>query len=192
MKKIWKLAMCLLLSIGVVACSTQEDEKPTPTMVVESYIKALKAQDSKGMAAYTKSGLGEDFSIDEEDEVDMDMNKDQIQKLFDVLMSFEYTMGKERIENDSANVIVDIQAVDIVDIMENVAVLRSDDIANIVKSDSSEQEMNVKMVDIILEELAKAAKDYKEAYTFTLEKDGGDWKIDDSSDDFYAVITGGI
>lgn len=186
------LAMCL----GLVGCSMG----PSPSEVTKSALDALKAQDHETLQNCF-AGSSEDFGIDAlaqgmagtEGEEQTEAQKAFAEKFTQVACDFDYEMGAEKIDGDTATVEVTITSHDMAPIVQAAMEEYLTEAFARVFEDVSEEEMTDLFVQIFASKLdPDAEKTHVATTTFNLSKVDGEWKLDKLSEDNSDCILGGM
>ncbi|MDO4383488.1 MAG: hypothetical protein Q4C18_03220 [Eubacteriales bacterium] len=207
MKK--KLAVFLLLTamLGMCACGSKDPEV-TPTKTVDTFLKAIQDEDQDAIKkVYEESSfdIGKEAWDDtdgEDDEDELDASDDSVRNVlvkdfYPRLIQFEYKMGEEKIDGDSATVTVDITTYKMGDTF--VAGFKDffSQAMDLYNSNASDEEVSKVMADSLHKKLSGLKKkEYKETATFHLSKENGKWVIDEMDDDdneaALNALTGGM
>lgn len=168
MKKILCVILAVLMAFSFTACGKESPEK-----AADNALKAVKKLNPVGIAKY----FGDD-AVDEIDFDDISAEELKIVKKFFSKTSWEILGSVE--DGDTATVTVEITCVDPSPIFtEVVAQMLGDSLSSLLGSDTDEEAMKKKALEIIDEMLS--AKDVEmTASTVELDmtKNGESWKID--------------
>ena len=162
MKKLLVMLLALIMCFGMAACG----QKGSPS-------DALKADMENA-----KSGA-EDLSLGEE----------AGQAFIDKMLDFDYKLGEESVDGDTATVETTITTYPFGDIFSQVL---TDYITEAFSNlDMTEEEGQQLMASLMTEALDKAEKSYETTVTVNLAKEDGQWVVQE--DDALAnALTGGI
>lgn len=173
---------------------------PTPTQTADTFLQALKAQDSETMAevfAGEKLDLLDAVSDEEEDTeaADSDLTKIYEEQMVPKMLDFDYELSNEVIDGDKATVDVKISTYRIGDAF---TAFFSDYLSQafiLAFSDASEEDMDTLATTILTGKLADLTeKSYEKTATINLTNKDGKWVVDmlDTNDDFLDAVTGGL
>lgn len=173
---------------------------PIPTQTTDTFLQALKAQDSETMAevfAGEKIDLLDAVSDEEEDTeaADSGLTKIYEEQMVPKMLDFDYELSNEVIDGDKATVDVKISTYRIGDAF---TAFFSDYLSQafiLAFSDASEEDMDTLATTILTGKLADLTeKSYEKTATISLTNKGGKWVVDmlDTNDDFLDAVTGGL
>lgn len=184
---------CLLLS----ACGTTM----SPTDTTKAFLDAMKASDTEKISQYY-SGDASAFGTDSlEQELGSsssagnlsEEDKQNLKTISEKIMDFDYSVGNEKIDGDSATVDVTLKTYDfgtaLTDAVNNVYTSVLSEAFN-GKTPSSE-----KIASKVYKEFAKQIGKHKEksettTVTMKLAKEDGSWKVSEVDEDFLDALTG--
>lgn len=167
MKKLSVLLLVLCVFF-MTACASA-----TPSEALKADMEDAKNNPEEIMGEIGEEGFGEEA-----------MNA-----LVNKLLEFEYELGEETINDDTATVETTITTYPFGDIFSTVmAQLLTEASSN---PDITEEETNALIDKFLLEGLEKAEKDYTETATITLSKEAGIWVVQDD-ETMANALTGGI
>lgn len=160
------LALCLVF---LAACGS-----PSPSDALKADLEDAKSSPDEIMEGIGSDGFGEEAT----------------QALIDKVLEFDYKLGEEKIDGDSATVEVTITTYPMGEVFTTViTTLLSSDMETL--GAMSEEEMTEWMDETLMAELDKAEKNYKSDITVTLEKEDGAWVVQES-DELSNALTGGM
>ena len=173
---------------------------PTPTQTADTFLQAMKAQDSETMGevfAGEKLDLLDAVSDEEEDTeaADSGLTKIYEEQMVPKMLDFDYELSNEVIDGDKATVDVKISTYRIGDAF---TAFFSDYLSQafiLAFSDASEEDMDTLATTILTGKLADLAeKSYEKTATINLTNKDGKWVVDmlDTNDDFLDAVTGGL
>ena len=173
---------------------------PTPTQTSDTFLQALKAQDSETMAdvfAGEKIDLLDAVSDEEEDTeaADSGLTKIYEEQMVPKMLDFDYELSNEVIDGDKATVDVKISTYRIGDAF---TAFFSDYLSQafiLAFSDASEEDLDTLATTILTGKLADLTeKSYEKTATINLTNKDGKWVVDmlDTNDDFLDAVTGGL
>lgn len=174
------------------ACGSQ-----SPTDVADTFLAAIKAQDSDAIKSVYADGaldlLGE--TEEESEEVLGDDFSDELeQELINKILEFDYEISNEQINGDTATVDVAISTYDFGSAMAEFASEYITQGLVLAFSGASDDEMNELANTLFEEQLEKAEKDYTGTTTLSLTKTDDGWTVDeiDEGGVFVDVLFGGL
>ena len=195
-KRIVAVMACLAFAFALVGCSTG----PSPTEVTKGALDALKAQDHETLQSYV-SGSAEDFGVNTlatgfagtEGESQTEAQKAFADKFNKVASDFDYEMGKETIDGDTATVEVTITSHDMAPVVADAMEEYLGEAFARAFDGASEEEMSDLFVQIFAKKLdPDAEKTHVATTTFNLSKVDGEWKLDKLSEDNADCLLGGL
>lgn len=167
MKKITVLLLALCL-VFLTACGGS-----SPSDALKADMEDAKASPDEIIGDLGEDGFGEEAT----------------KLLVDKVLEFEYELGEEKIDGDTATVETTITAYSIGAIFgEVITELITEAYAN---PTMSEDEMMAKMDALLIEKLTNAEKTYSQTVTIILKKKGSNWEVQEN-DDMANALTGGI
>jgi len=191
------VAACVLaMAFALTGCSMG----PSPTDVTKGALDALKAQDTEALQSYV-SGSPEDFGVDSlatgfagtEGKEQTDAQKAFGEKFLAVACDFDYEMGAEKIDGDTATVDVTITSHDMVPIVQAAFEEYLTEAFAMAFEGASKDEMSDLFAQIFTKKLdPDAEKTHVATTTFNLSKVDGQWKLDKLSEDNADCILGGL
>lgn len=160
-----KFLSCILLLLFLVTGCTATEY--TPTQKIEEFMGKYQNLDSEVLSQLDKTVASDETLTDNQKKDYMALMKRQYQNL-------SYKITDEKIEDDSANVIVEIEVYDYVS-----SVNKSMDYYNNHKEDFVEKE---KYMDYKITEMQKVSDRRQYEIVFTLRKEDDKWVMDNISD----------
>lgn len=190
-KKIIAIFTLIIMTISLCACGG-----PTPTETVDTFLNGIKAQDNetvKSVYSDDEFNFAENLDLDEEDGTEL--NKVFSDKLFPMLMEFEYTLSNEVIDNDKATVDVTIKTYNFGNAFSSFFSNYLTQAFAMAFNNASEEDMDKLGADLLSKELNNLTEMNTEKTTtvhLSATEDG--WIIDklDEKDEFYDALTGGM
>ena len=190
------VAMVMALAFALAGCSMG----PSPTEVTKGALDALKAQDHETLQTYI-AGTPEELGVDAlatgfagaEGGSQTEAQKAFAEKFNKVAADFDYEMGAEAIDGDTATVEVTITSHDMAAVVQDaMEEYLTEAFARAFDSPSEEE-----MADLFAQVFAKkldpdAEKTHVATTTFNLSKVDGEWKLDKLSEDNADCIFGGL
>ena len=190
MKKFLAITFVIVLSIFTASCGSE----PSPSDVVNDYLKAVKAQDAETMSKIYEGDVS-DVSITSDEGIDTDSFPEELEKkLNDMFLSYEYSVANEQINGNTATVDVTIKTYAFGSVFREAFSEAFSKILDMAFSGASDDEMDKVTNDIIAEKLEGAVFNYEETATVSLTKGNDGWIIDEFEEDgdFVNCITGGM
>lgn len=190
MKKVLVIVLVIAMSAALFGCGSA-----SPSDVVDTYLRALKAQDTDAIAKVYSGDSGTDLISDVADSEEF---PEEISSDFtDMILSFDYTLANEQINGDTATVEVTIDTYDFGSMFKSVIGDYFTKAFAMAFSGASEDEIEQVLIDLFTEKLAEMKEgehDFEATATLSLSKVDGEWKIDaiDDESDFLDYLTGGI
>lgn len=189
------MSMCLLCG-----CSLQ----PSPTEVTETFLDAIKAQDSERCAkVYSgdSSELGDPsdtlFGISGDGDSESNLTESQqevLQAFFVKLLDFDYTVTEETVNEGTAEVDVEFTTYDSGKAMTNALTeYLSKAFVYALSTGADGSEMTDTFIDALQDETDDMVeKDRTESVTFKLSKTDSGWMIDSIDEDQIDAMFGGV
>ena len=169
----------------------------SPSEVVSSTLDAVKGQDTETLATYyagdsseiSGSGLsdltGEFVSVDDMTEAE----KTAYDKLVAKMLDFDYTLGDEHVEGDTASVDVSFASYDI----GSAFVQSFSSYLGLAASGASSEDITDGFYRQLSSDLDNLTdKTRTETTTITLTKTDGQWKVDTLSEEAIDAVSGGL
>lgn len=194
-----------LLALTVVGCCMllAGCSSPTPSQTVDSFLQAMKAQDTESMAKYyagdasdlAGSWLNESVGTDIDGSRDLtDDEKAVMQKFAGKLCDFDYQLGDEKIDGDTATVNVSVTTYDFGEAVDNAL---NDYLEEAITQAFSGKELSTsksnkifyKAFDKQLDKLADKSVQTDAQLSLT-KGDDGSWKVNDLDNDAVNALTG--
>lgn len=204
---IGKHVIAVLAIFAVIFFFSGCSSTPTPTETTDTFLQALKAQDSETMAtvysgedinlldAAAEAEESEEAEEAEEAADDLGMTKIYEEQMLPKILDFDYELSNEQIKEDKATVDVKVTTYRIGDAC---TAFFSDYISQafmLAFSDVSEEELESLATTILSGKLADLTeKNYEKTVTLALSKTDGKWMVDaiQPGDDTVDAITGGL
>ena len=190
-KKIIAILTLIIMTISLCACGG-----PTPTETVDTFLNGIKAQDNetvKSVYSDDEFNFAENLDLDEEDGTEL--NKVFSDKLFPMLMEFEYTLSNEVIDNDKATVDVTIKTYNFGNAFSSFFSNYLTQAFAMAFNNASEEDMDKLGADLLSKELNNLTEmNTEKTATVHLSATEDGWIIDklDEKDEFYDALTGGM
>ncbi len=169
MKKLLVLLLTLCLVFGMAACGSA-----SPSDALKADMENAKSNPEEIMGDIGEDGFGEKAT----------------QALVDKVLEFEYDLGEEVINGETATVETTITTYPFGDIFKTVitnyitAAFQSETV-------TTDDQMLELMDKLLIEELEKAEKTYTKTVTITLEQEDGAWVVQED-DEMANALTGGM
>lgn len=195
MKKISLIFLALVLCFAMTACGGAAVEQDTPTKAVESFLTAVKENNSADIEKLYQ-GDAETFSMDPGEEGESGLSPEVEKLLLEKLTGFESKVLNEEIKEDKATVEVEIKTYDIAKVFEE---LMSELLAKAMSDPEIMNADDEAIEKMMMDSLAAKLKELKEktyVNTVKLELVKADdmWQIVDLGEEspFHAAISGGM
>ena len=198
MKKFISIMLVLLMVFSMSACggaSGSNDEGPSPTEVMDSFLKALKAGDLETAAQYYDGNIDKiNFMEDGDDPIFSDVMDDLTEKMLD----FDYTLSNETVKKNDATVDVEFTTYDLGNVMNELLMAVMSDSSALALMGADQGELEAVIAEIVktkFDEVIKSVnKDTTVTVTVNMVKKKGKWLIKDlaDTDDFMNALSGGI
>ncbi len=160
------LALCLVF---LAACGA-----PSPSDALKADLEDAKSSPDEIIEGIVSDGFGEEAT----------------QALIDKVLEFDYELGEEKIDGDTATVELTITTYPLGDVFTNVLTeLFSSDMEELASM--SEDELMAKMDETLMSELDAVEKSYKTDLTVTLNQEDGQW-VAEESNELSNALTGGM
>ena len=188
-RRILSLLMVFVVTVSLCSCGT-----PSPTDTVDKFLNGIKTQNNeeiKGIYADEEFEFANE--LDEED--GKELNKVLQEKMFPMLMDFQYTLSNEVIDGNKATVDVTVKTYNFGGAFTNFMSNYLTQVFALAFSDSSESKIDKLAANLLETELTDLTeKTYEETATITLTYTENGWVIDELEDDgeVMNVLTGGI
>ncbi len=183
MKKLLSLIAVLIMALSLCACGT-----PSPSETVDTFLTAVKAQDSDSL----KSVYGEDFSfVGATDYAEGDLETLLIEKL----TAFDYEITGEKIDGDKATVTVEFTTYPIGEALKDSMEDYLTEAFTLAFTGASDEQIQELFFSIFEEELTELTeKDYNGTADITLTQTDDGWEIDTIPEEgeFLNVLFGGL
>ncbi len=193
MKKLILIAAMAVFCLGVfTGCSSA----PSPTEVTDSFLNAVKSQDSETIQSNYAEGSFDfgQVATAEASEEGAQLSEEAANTLTSKLLEFDYELSNEKIDGDTATVDVAITTYPFGDAFSSfVSDYLSQGFAAALNG-ATEEEMSELGSTILTQKLNGMEKSYTGTATVSLTKVDGEWKVDAIADDsdFVNVLTGGL
>ena len=196
-KKLFVITVIMAMLACLYACGPGI---PTPAETADTFLTALKEQDSETLATVYEGGeldlLDKAAESDESDEAeDSSLNDVYEEQLKPILLDFDYEISNEQINGDNASVDVKIKTYSI---GEAFSAFFEDYISEafvLAFSDVTEEELDTLASTILSKKLDELAeKDYEKSATLTMSKVDGKWMVNEleTGDEIVDGLTGGL
>lgn len=165
-----KIILCLSIIILLVGCTTTEN---SPTKKVEDFMSKYQNLDSEVMSQLDKVVSNDNTMKDDQKKDYAALMKKQYQNL-------SYKIKDENIEDDNANVTVEIEVYDY-----KSSLSKSEQYYNNNKEEFMDKDNDLdesKYMDYKIEELQKVSDRKKYDIIFTLTKEDNEWVMDNIND----------
>lgn len=188
-RRILSLLMVFVVTVSLCSCGT-----PSPTDTVDKFLNGIKTQNNeeiKGIYADEEF----EFANELNDEDGKELNKVLQEKMFPMLMDFQYTLSNEVIDGNKATVDVTVKTYNFGGAFTNFMSNYLTQAFALAFSDSNESKIDKLAANLLETELTDLTeKTYEETATITLTSTENGWVIDELEDDgeVMNVLTGGI
>ncbi|MEE1039051.1 MAG: hypothetical protein U0K95_07780, partial [Eubacterium sp.] len=186
-RRILSLLMVFVVTVSLCSCGT-----PSPTDTVDKFLNGIKTQNNeeiKGIYADEEFEFANE--LDEED--GKELNKVLQEKMFPMLMDFQYTLSNEVIDGNKATVDVTVKTYNFGGAFTNFMSNYLTQAFALAFSDSNESKIDKLAANLLETELTDLTeKTYEETATITLTSTENGWVIDELEDDgeVMNVLTG--
>lgn len=167
MKKITALLLALCL-IFVTACGSA-----SPSDALKADLEDAKKGSEQIQSMVGSDGFGEEAT----------------KALVDKVLEFEYELGEEKVDGDTATVETTITTYPFGDIFTDVMTEFMEEAMS--GGEMSDDDMTKLLDDLLMKKMDSAEKNYEKTITVTLKKDGKDWVVQES-DELSNALTGGL
>ena len=195
-------AFALLAALVVVVALAGCASAPSPSTVAKETLDAIKAQDFEKMKSHyagsvddvsisSLAGHVSGFDVSSLSEEDGAM----VKELIGVMTSFDYELGTEAINGDTATVDATISTYDLGTVFsEAMGDYFTDVVTNVLSGGSiDEAEMKEQFIAKFKEKLAQhTEKTHTEKVTLNLTKTDGEWKMDSFDEQTVDAFMGGL
>lgn len=188
------LVACLCL-IALPACTSE----PSPSDVTKSALDAMKAQDADALAQYysgNTDGIQEQLDAlasEADGSENPDAQATAMSSLMQKIYDFDYTIGEETIEGDTATVNVSITTYDLGTAFKTAMGNYISTALGMAFAGASQEEMEAALYEGLQSELdSLTEKDYTADVNLTLTKTDNGWMLDALSDEATDALTGGL
>lgn len=191
---------CLALACVLSGCNSV-----TPTQTAEKFLEAIKTDDASlaegiydGEATFQGAMASveslESDSDDASDDSSGELSQEAQDLLAEKLKSFEYTVGNESIDGDTATVEVTIKTYNMSTVLSNFISEYFQQGFALAFSGASEEQLNALASQVLTNQLESAQMDYEKTVPLKMSKVDGKWVVDNLSDQdgFVNVLTGGM
>ena len=166
---------------------------PTPTETVDSFLTAVKAQDSESIKTIYAEEDFEAFDMgeDSEDNLYGDLEETLMTKLLD----FEYTLSNEQINEDKATVDVTFKTYELGKAMSSWITEYISQAFALAFGGASDEQLEKLAETILTDKIDDAEeKTFEKTVTVSLTDKDGAWVIDEFEEEgeFYNALTGGM
>lgn len=188
-KKVISAIMITLLAFVFCACGSASEA--TPSDVAGDFLEAVKAQDT---TAIEKVYAGEGFDMTKSTDTS-DLPEGLAEQLTEKMFGFDYEIGEEAIDGESATVEVTIKTYDIGDAFEDFMGEYVSQALDLAMSGADEEKLTEVAMEIFAEKFDELSdKDYSATVKLPLEKTEDGWKVSqiDDDSDFLNALTGGM
>ena len=197
-KRLFVITIVMAMLAALSACGPKI---PTPTETADTFLTAVKAQDSETLATVYAGGNLDLLEAAAESDESAEANEDSgLTKVFEEqmmpkMLDFDYELSNEQIDGDKATVDVKITNYSIGDAF---TAFFSDYISQafmLAFSDTSEEELDSLATTILSGKLAELTeKKYEKTATLSLSMKDDKWVVDEiqTGDDIVDGLTGGL
>ncbi len=202
-KRIIALCLILIMAFTLASCGSKSapdesvEPEPTPSMALDSMLKAIQAMDFETAQKYYAGDMG---SLEDLNEGSDSSTADVVTRMLKEALNFDYTLSNEMISADGKTATVDVVFLtyNMGEILEKVMtelIARASALQQGgMTSDEFQTEMNNIIAGIYEDIIKKADKDLQISITVGLTKTDGRWMVNDLKDsiDFMDALTGGL
>ena len=198
MRKFFAILLMITLVFTFTSCggtSKTQTDQLTPIETADKFLAGLKAKDLEAVEEYYEGDIGDLTMLEEEDEPAL---ADVINAMVDKIFDFDYVLGNEKIDGDSATVEVELTTYDFGGIIQEIMGGLMEDAFALKLTGMSQEEMEAEINELIggkfKEALDNAAKDHTIKVPMELTRKDGKWVVKDlaSSKDFLNALSGGL
>jgi hypothetical protein len=190
------LFACLAISLSLMGCQ----KEASPSEVLGEILTATQNMDSEELAKYGAEQLGSDADsiasgLAGSNGTELSDNQQKMVKaMVSKIVDFEYTLGEEKIDGNTATVEVTFKTYDFSDAMLKATETFADNVAASVKNGSYDQsKLEDNMYGFMADEFDALDKRTVEKSTvFTLTKGSDGWQLDTITDDNKDAMLGGL
>lgn len=188
-RRILSLLMVFVVTVSLCSCGT-----PSPTDTVDKFLNGIKTQNNeeiKGIYADEEF----EFANELNEEDGKELNKVLQEKMFPMLMDFQYTLSNEVIDGNKATVDVTVKTYNFGGAFTNFMSNYLTQALALAFGDSNESKIDKLAANLLETELTDLTeKTYEETATITLTSTENGWVIDELEDDgdVMNILTGGI
>ena len=199
MKK--KLLVITLVMAMLAALSACGPKIPTPTETADTFLTAMKAQDSEALATVYAGGdidlLDKAAEADDSGEVNEDSGLTKVyeEQMVPKMLDFDYELSNEQIDGDKATVDVKITTYRIGDAFTAFFRDYLSQALVLAFSDASEEDLDGLATTILSGKLADLTdKSFEKTATLSLSMKDDKWVVDEvqTGDDIVDALTGGL
>lgn len=188
MKKIIVTIITFILAVGLCSCGG-----PTPTETVDSFLSAVKAEDSEVINSVYSSG---DFEFNNEiydPDSDDEFTKELYESLIPKILEFEYEISNEKIEDDKATVDVKFTTYNIGSTLTSFMSEYVTQAMALAFSNASDEQIVSLGETLLKSKIDTMEKNYTDTVSVSLTQKDGTWIIDEFEEDgdFYNAFLGG-
>ena len=198
-RKYCAFLLIALLLIGLTGCGGGQ----TPTDVTKQFLDAIKSKDSKKIEKVyagkeleiVNNGLTDLTGEKAEESTETSFDEENSKLFEEKLLSFDYEMSNEKIEDNKATVDVSITTYKIGDAFTNILSNYIQEAFALAFSGALKEEINKVMNSCFKDEFEKLEKkEFQKTATVSLTKGDDGWTVDEIEDDseFMDAITGGM
>ena len=192
-KKILSIVLVLGLVFSLCACGG-----PTPTSTVETFLDAVKVQDTETIKTVYEdeefSFIGE-MDLESEDSTQPQTDKVLNEKMLPKLLEFDYTVSNEQIKEDKATVDITVTTYNFGPAMTSFFGSYMTQAFALIFDDNAEAKLDKIGADLLTSEIDKLTeKNCEKTATITLTATEDGWVIDEIDDEGKVLdaLTGGI
>lgn len=197
-KKLLAITLVMAMLAALSACGPKI---PTPTETADTFLTAMKAQDSEALATVYAGGdidlLDKAAEADDSGEVNEDSGLTKVyeEQMVPKMLDFDYELSNEQIDGDKATVDVKITTYRIGDAF---TAFFSDYLSQalvLAFSDASEEDLDALATTILSGKLTDLTeKSFEKTATLSLSMKDDKWVVDEvqTGDDIVDALTGGL
>lgn len=178
-------ALCMALLSVLVGCGSTQ----TPTQAADTFMQSLKSSNNNVTSVQDIFGSTNVTGEEGNDLVDTQVEDLIVQKLLD----FDYTIGNESINGDTATVQVTIKTYNLGDAFTSFFTDYMQQALVMAFAGGTQEQIEELGLQILEEKVNSMPKDYESTIPLNFDKVNGEWQVEDINDqeNFVNALTGG-
>lgn len=199
MRKIVSVLVTALVACLCLATLSACTSEPSPSDVTKNALDAMKAQDADTLTQYYSgdtNGIQEQLNAlasETDGSEDPDAQTAALNSLMQKIYDFDYTIGEETIEGDTATVNVSVTTYDLGTTFKTAMGNYISTALGMAFAGASQEEMETALYEGLQSELdSLTEKDYTTDVNLTLTKTDNGWMLDALPDEAADAFTGGL